>query len=296
MHLVIVLAAALILSPLVLQAQGEITVESLASRVAALQRGHNQQEQTLSNQLDRIRKLEAEVRSLKAAGASTPEPAKTATPDATATKVRMTVTAQAQAGATVRAQANSTATAVARQTITARRRAEATANAKATERAPVIATTEARLTATAQAKLRRESQPQATPTPVGGDYREKVNLIMTGDGTGGDIVSALYSIGDAFSRASRQPDLLLDGAWKMEVTVAVASLKLNYQDAKKLTPPPSLRRFHNLVIEGLSYCDMAGDQITRGLDQLDAELLLDAGDLINLCNGILIRASEDPNW
>ena len=86
---ILVFVAVLLLSPLALQAQGEISLESLASRITVLQSGHNRQERALSQQLDRIRKLEAEVRSLKNSTATqkpTATARATATPKPTATK------------------------------------------------------------------------------------------------------------------------------------------------------------------------------------------------------------------
>ena len=409
--IILVLAAALLLSPLALQAQGELTLESLAERVGILQIGHNRQERDLSQQLDRIRKLEAEVRSLKGAAATptrpgtttpmppathtptaTPRPTRTPTPKPTATpepnsllrvgvanlfreynmykgmtievsgqvekksndrvelyvpgwfsyfvcrlsqneknlplvlrnrqsvilrgnsiykesntvylrncsfvsptSVELTHMYGTRVASTATAQSvNATATIKAQKTLRAKRATQEAARATSSA---ITATARAAATKRASVRATATPRPRATAVPVAGSaYRDKVIVILTGDGTGWDIASAMYTLSDAFTRAGQQPALLLDDTWKIEVTVAVATLQMNYNDAKELKPPTNLRQFHNLLIEGLAYCDMAGDQIIRGLDELDADALEDSVGLIELCSEILTRAAEDPNW
>lgn len=207
-------------------------------------------------------------------------------------------------GATATAKANFALTVPARRTIAAQVRANstATASARATERAPVVATTKARITATAQAVrvhalATRRARERATPTPdFRSAYRESVNQILMGEGKGWDVTSALFTIGNAFNRASMDSTLILDDAWRVEVTLATVVLQTNYDDARKLKPPANLRKFHNLLVEGLSYCNLAASQIVKGLDELDGEIIDDAVGLIELCTGMLQRAAADPNW
>ena len=71
---------------------------------------------------------------------------------------------------------------------------------------------------------------------------------------------------------------------------------MSYEDARKLSPPSRLRNFHNLLIEGLSYCNLATGKITKGIDNLDADLIQEAAELIELCGAMVQRASADPNW
>lgn len=175
-------------------------------------------------------------------------------------------------------------------------KAQKTRAARQATRRSATATAQARMTMTAQARPTATRRPDATPIPGNSNYRDKVELILVGDGKGYDVGTALSTLGDAFTRAGRDATLLLNDAWKIEVALAVAVLQVNYEDARKLNPPANLRKFHNLMVEGLSYCDLAGDQLLKGVDNVDADALEDGVGLIQLCTGMLERASTDPNW
>lgn len=284
----IVIVALALLLPSILLAQDGTTLPSLARFVKSIDARLMIVEDAKWTHGARLDFLETRVADLEAEPTETPTPRKP-TPNANATAT---------------AYANFALTATVRQTIAAQTRAASTATAsvRATERAPVVATTKARITATAQAArthaaATRRARERATPTPdFRSAYRDEVNLILMGDGKGYDVASALFTIGNAFNKASVDPTLILDNAWRIEVTLAVAVLRNNYDDAGKLTPPANLRSFHNLLVEGLSYCNLAADQIVKGIDELDADAIEDALGLIELCTGMLQRAAADPNW
>lgn len=281
----IVIVALALLLPSILLAQDGTTLQSLAQYVKSINNRLIIVEDAKWKHATRLDMLDERIAALEAKATDTPTPRKP-TPNATATSQAFS------------------ATVVARQTVAAQVRANstATASARATERAPVVATTRARVTATAQAArshavATRRARDRATPTPdFRSAYRDEVNLILMGDGKGYDVASALFTIGNAFNKASVDPTLILDNAWRIEVTLAVAVLRKNYDDAGKLTPPANLRSFHNLMVEGLSYCNLAADQIVKGIDELDADAIEDALGLIELCTGMLQRAAADPNW
>ncbi|MXY93091.1 MAG: hypothetical protein F4047_18635 [Caldilineaceae bacterium SB0670_bin_27] len=177
------------------------------------------------------------------------------------------------------------------------RRAErATQEAARSTRRAATATARARMTANAQSRPTATPRPAATSIPLDSDYREKVNLILIGDGKGWDVGSALLTIGNAFTRAGADPTLLLNDTWRVEVALAAAVLQGQYDEARNLKPPGNLRSFHNLMVEGLSYCDLAADQIIKGVDELDGDAIEDAVGLVELCTAMLQRAAADPNW
>ncbi|MDE0070224.1 MAG: hypothetical protein OXO48_10950 [Caldilineaceae bacterium] len=194
------------------------------------------------------------------------------------TRVATTATAQSvKATATIRAQKT-------------RRSEQATKESARSTRSAVTAT------ARAAATKRAEVTPTATPQTSETHYRKEVARILTGDGLGYDVASSIARIGDAFTRAGRNPSLILNDQWRIEVVLSTESLKMSYNDAKKLKPPISLRNFHNLMIEGLSYCNLATGKITKGIDNLDADLIEEAANLIELCGAMVGQAGADPNW
>lgn len=169
------------------------------------------------------------------------------------------------------------------------------------ERATQEAARSTRRAATATARAKATKQAEGTPTPIvrqSGQnvYRSEIARIVFEDPLGYDVASALSILGDAFTRAGDNPFLFMDDQWKIEVALAIGSLSMSYDEARKLNPPSNLKAFHNLVIEGLSYCDLAGDQMVEGIDELDADALEDAVGLIELCGALLERAAADPNW
>ncbi|MDE0431271.1 MAG: hypothetical protein OXH98_16025 [Caldilineaceae bacterium] len=183
---------------------------------------------------------------------------------------------------------------------------EATATIKAqktrrAERATQEAARSTRRAATATARAKATKRAEGTPTPIAHQsgektYRAEISRIVFEDPLGYDVANALSILGDAFTRAGDNPFLFMNDQWKIEVALAIGSLSMSYDEARKLKPPSNLKAFHNLVIEGLSYCDLAGDQMVEGIDELDADALEDSVGLIELCGALLERAAADPNW
>lgn len=118
--------ALLLFTPLALQAQGDVTLESLSQKVKSLFQGQ--------------KKLDSRVAALETRLAPTP----TRTP--TTSRLAATETARVTRAAENRAKRTATASA-----------------ARATERALAVATTKARLTVTAQAKARATPTPAISP-------------------------------------------------------------------------------------------------------------------------------------
>ncbi len=140
-------------------------------------------------------------------------------------------------------------------------------------------------------------RPTATPDKRQEDtYRSEVGRILLGDGSGWDVSSSMTTIGEKFTEASENPFLILNDDWKIGVALAMAGLRASYQDAQELSPPRNLRNFHDLLVEGLSYCAAATDWIARGVDEFDLEAIEEGAGLIQLCSSTIQRAASDPNW
>lgn len=139
-------------------------------------------------------------------------------------------------------------------------------------------------------------RPTSTPTPdvrKEQAYRAEIGEIFISDW---GIIESLGIIGELFIQAGENPVLMLSDDWKTKVAIAMASLKVSYQDIQNLTPPNNLKRFHDLTVDALSYCDAAMDQFATGIDNLDPDSLAVGGGLLALCNENIDLAFKDPNW
>ena len=270
----IVIVALALLSPQFLQAQGELTLAGLAEKVEALFTAHDD--------------LAERVSALETPPASTPT--------ATTSRLSAIETARAERLANNRANRTATASALATQRAPAAATLEAV-KARATVTAIARVTATARATAPVIATRRPTRKPTATPNVRGESaYRNEIERILVGDGLGYDMESALERISSLFSRAAKNPALMLNNEWKIEVTLTLAVMRQSYQDVRKLKPPNNLKQYHNYLVEGLSYCNLATDYIARGIDNFDADALEDGGGLVDLCAVMIEMAAADPNW
>lgn len=139
-------------------------------------------------------------------------------------------------------------------------------------------------------------RPTSTPTPdvrKEQAYRAEIGVIFTSDW---GIIESLGIIGELFIQAGENPVLMLSDDWKTKVALAMAALKISYQDIQNLSPPDNLKRLHDLTVDALSYCDAAMDQFAVGIDNFDADSLAVGGGLLSLCNEKIDVAFNDPNW
>lgn len=147
---------------------------------------------------------------------------------------------------------------------------------------------------------RASPRPTATPTsistatPAGSvdetGYRTEMEfIILTAAGALAEIASLSSAVGES-------PTLLLDDGWRADMTVQLALLRFSYDQASKTEAPLTLANFHKLVVEGLSQCDSAVDKIAGGIDEIDAELLVEGSELIAKCGDLVGQAGSDPNW
>ncbi|MXY96037.1 MAG: SH3 domain-containing protein [Caldilineaceae bacterium SB0664_bin_27] len=140
------------------------------------------------------------------------------------------------------------------------------------------------------------SKPTSTPTPdvlKEYAYRASIGEIFVSDW---GIAESMELIGDLFIEAGENPLLMLSDDWKTRVGIAMAALKVAYEDIQGLTPPENLKRFHDLTVDALSYCDAAIDQLAAGIDNFDIDSLEVGAGLLDLCSEKLDLAVNDPNW
>jgi hypothetical protein len=70
---------------------------------------------------------------------------------------------------------------------------------------------------------------------------------------------------------------ILDDDWRFEVAFQVALRRILYEEVKAIDPPSSLSNYHNKYVESLYHYDKAGDLLLQGIDELDPDLLEEAG-------------------
>ena len=150
--------------------------------------------------------------------------------------------------------------------------------------------------------LRPTNTPTPAPTPTWTPtpdvrreqaYRAEIARILGGDW---GIATMFGIIGELLTQAGETPILMFNDTWKMQLAVALTTLKTFYQEAQDLSPPDNLRSFHDLFVDALSYCDAFVDKYVEGLDNFDVEAIESGSALMALCGQKLELATQDPNW
>ncbi len=85
---------------------------------------------------------------------------------------------------------------------------------------------------------------------------------------------------DHIQRMQKEPGLLFDQQWRIEVAAELATWKLIRDEARALTPPPRFASFHAFYLDGLEKFAQAADDFAYGVDHLDAERIQKASDEI----------------
>lgn len=121
------------------------------------------------------------------------------------------------------------------------------------------------------------SRPTATPNPTGEDactlpetmeYRSSV----------GDLAStmsrALGKLERLFGRASRNPNLIYDEDWLVDVAAVLVVMKLFHDEVSALDAPRVLRTQHMHLANAANDYNRSADTIARGLDAENPDTLM----------------------
>lgn len=84
-------------------------------------------------------------------------------------------------------------------------------------------------------------------------------------------------------------------SWMISVAAELVTWQSVYQEALQMSVPPRFATVHAKYLEGLSYYNQAVDQITYGIDNLDASSLEYAATLMSLGTQSIQEATQELN-
>lgn len=140
--------------------------------------------------------------------------------------------------------------------------------------------------------------PTPTWTPTPDVLREKAYRFEISDILASDWgpATSLGIVGELLTQAGENPVLMSSDEWKVQLAVALAGLRAAYQIIQELSPPQNLKRFHDLLVDALYYCDASVDKFAEGIDNFDADAIGAGTGLMALCAEKFQLATQDPNW
>jgi len=125
------------------------------------------------------------------------------------------------------------------------------------------------------------------PTPsLATDYPEQVALIMN------QLASDMNALTALCARVSDDSSLLLDAAWKQSVVDLKDSIRRSHLELEGLVPPYAFERSHDYLLEAAGWYDTSMDTFVRGIEQIDADIILLSVDQVNKGTDLLNKARE----
>jgi soluble cytochrome b562 len=70
----------------------------------------------------------------------------------------------------------------------------------------------------------------------------------------------------------------------IKVVAQIVTIQMSYEDAEKLQPPKEMEKIHNTFLEGMKYYNDAMDNLIKGIDSLDVDLINKAANKMNKGN------------
>jgi uncharacterized protein YgiM (DUF1202 family) len=109
-------------------------------------------------------------------------------------------------------------------------------------------------------------------------YTDELSSIMTSYST------ALAVLGTQITKAHTDAKVLQDEDWQLTTVAALAYVQRLGERVRAVTPPPSLQQVHNDTELAAIHYDTATEIVTKGVEQMDVNLLAAAIDEMTLGN------------
>lgn len=130
------------------------------------------------------------------------------------------------------------------------------------------------------------SEPTITTPPPTLTTEEQVYLeVMQG------LNEIVYDTNLSLSLLLEDPQIL-DDYWRMEVAIQTSMMRLLYEEIKEIEPPSSLSSFHAKYVESLYHYDKSCDLLVQGIDELDLDLIDEAGEEMEIATQFMEEATQ----
>ena len=106
-----------------------------------------------------------------------------------------------------------------------------------------------------------------------------------------NYTSATVLISTQFTAAGKDPTLIFDTTWKLQVAAAFATINLASEQLEALTPPARLDAYHTKMLEAAAHYKQMVSYASKGIDGLDADLILLANTEMETAVANIVEAS-----
>lgn len=111
----------------------------------------------------------------------------------------------------------------------------------------------------------RPTKPKVTEASVDETaYTNKISEILENQASFMDEVSTLQD---------NPIEIFTNDERKFKLAIALAGMKLNYEETQKLTPPAKYKDFHTEFLSAMKLYSEGADYLARGIDNMDVDLI-----------------------
>jgi hypothetical protein len=142
-------------------------------------------------------------------------------------------------------------------------------------------------TDTATPEPTKTPEPTATDTPVPtptadlGAYSDELEDVLTGLADGMGRVGELAYEADFY-----------DQGWHDDMMAAIGDVQASYERLEAMEPPPAMAEVHGTIVWAARDCYDAMPYLARGVEDLDADQVQRATQLMQSCNAKMEIANE----
>ena len=108
-----------------------------------------------------------------------------------------------------------------------------------------------------------------------------------------DMAPAFDQLSSLIDRAIRNPRLIEDDAWRLDVIVVLAIIQANANTIRALNSPAKLQSIHQRVKNGMGHFVAGTQLIANGLDTYDSDAIAEGGRRFETGASYLNRATRD---
>jgi len=122
--------------------------------------------------------------------------------------------------------------------------------------------------------------------PVAQVYIDGVTKALDSYSIGADIIS------ERFREAGKNTSVIFTDKWKLSVGAGLASLQMSTKAIRELDPPSYFSGIHNDLLAVADHTDNSIALLIEGIDQLDADKLIEGTAEINLAAEFITSAND----
>ncbi len=132
----------------------------------------------------------------------------------------------------------------------------------------------------------RTPQPSATPDPLG-DYRVEVLTQVFPP-----WLEGIEQISELSGEASVSPLLIVDDEWRLDMTVALATITIANEALREIDPTEAAQEIHTVLLEAATELDLMVALMAQGIDEINTDKISAASEAMTRASEHIDRATE----